>query len=340
MDIRVYDFNFNLLTVMSDVISSSWSLKYNSVGTYEGHFKLGDRISDILLEHTYLILTEGDNQAVCTGKIADTELLICGRTLNWLLTKRVIPPFKTSEVFGGRYCAPTEIIKYVLEKTFTAPPQTDENGIYIDGTVDTRKKVDNFNILPFAECVTLERHFWRNSANTAEEVIADLAYLADLGHRLYFNVAEKSWDFELIESAERELTMSEKNRNLYDVSYTEESEGYASGGWYEDTDDDGEELWRYIGIDDGNSAMMFWETVLSGTGYSEAESALLNKKCEYTVSATASKLKYGQDYNMGDIVYVLVSYGGFERTIKYRIEGVNIWYNENGYGEEPVFKKL
>lgn len=340
MDIRVYDFDFNLLSIMNDVISSSWCLKYNGIGTYEGHFKLGERTSDILLENKYIILTEGENQAVCTGKIADSELLICGRTLNWLLSKRVMPPFKTGELFGGEYRTPAELIEYVIGCTFISPPEIDENGEWTKNTVDEKRRVDNFNILPMPECEKMNRHFWRNSANTAEDIIADLAELIGAGHRLYFNFREKRWDFEILSGSRRDLVISEKNRNFYDVSYTEEIDEYASGGWYEDSNDDGESVWRYIAGESSDTGMRAWETVLSAAGLSEAEGAMAKKRAEQTVSGTMSRIKYGEDYSMGDTVAVSVSFGGFEKTIQYKIEGMNIWNNENGRGEEPIFKRL
>lgn len=349
MDIRIYDFNFNLLSIMSDIISSSWSIKYNGIGTYEGHFRLNDRISDIILSTPYLVLIEGRKQAVCTGKIADNELLVCGRTVNWLLSKRVIPPFKTKDIFDGEYQHPKTIIDYVLTKTFISPPQTDENGLFVEGTVDSRKAVTNFTILPYSGGEKLNRHFWRNSANIVDEVIHDLSEIMKAGYRLKFNFIDKTWDFEIINGSEKNLIMSEQNRNLYNVSYTEDIENYASGGWYEDTaqavsdetsDTEQESIWRYIGFDDGNSGMQYWETVLGGTGLSEAQSSLSSKQIEYTVQGSVSRLKYEKDYNLGDIITVFIQFGNFKKKMRYKITGVNIWYNENSFGEEPVLKQI
>ena len=173
-DIRIYDFDFNLLSIMSDIISSSWTIKYNNIGTYEGHFRLNDRICDILLGTPYIILTEGENQAVCTGKIAENELLICGRTLNWLLKKRVLPPFKTREIFGDEFQNPKTILDYVLTRSFLSPPKIDEDGNFIENTVDEKRKVSNFNLSSYIHPEKLTRHFWRNSANSTDEIVHDL----------------------------------------------------------------------------------------------------------------------------------------------------------------------
>ena len=50
-DIRIYDFEFNLLSVMCDVISSQWRIQYNGIGNFEGHFKLKDDITRIILSN-------------------------------------------------------------------------------------------------------------------------------------------------------------------------------------------------------------------------------------------------------------------------------------------------
>ena len=41
---------------MTDSISSEWHLLYNGVGTYEGHFRLKDEISDIILSNKYIVI--------------------------------------------------------------------------------------------------------------------------------------------------------------------------------------------------------------------------------------------------------------------------------------------
>lgn len=122
-DIRIYDFEFNLLCIMTDVISSEWHLQYNAVGSYEGHFRLRDRISGVILSHKYIVIVQGDLQAVCTGKIvSDEELTVCGRTVNWILTRRIMPPFKARLIFGEEYTDPETVLLYCLKRAFIEPP--------------------------------------------------------------------------------------------------------------------------------------------------------------------------------------------------------------------------
>lgn len=353
MDIRVYDFDFKLLCIMSDAISSSWTIRYNGIGTYEGHFRLRDKVAQIILKEPYIVITEGEKQAVCTAKVAESELLVCGRTVNWLLSKRVIPPFKSRTVFGDTFKGAKEIAEYVLQRTFTAPPKIDEGGCYLENTVDDNRKVGNFTLPSVEGDTTLDRYFWRNSANTADEVIADLCELAGLGHRLYFNVVDKTWDFEFLEGEEKPIILSEHNRNLYDASYTEDIEKLASGGWYEiyssaasGTDSDGsgadedETVWRYLKKESDLTGMKYWEAKFSESGLSQAQSAMEKRIKECTLQGTVSGLKYLKDYNLGDTVSAYMRFGNFEKKVKYKIVGINIWYNSDSSGEEPILKQV
>lgn len=346
MDTRVYDFDFNLLGIMNDVISSTWSIKYNGIGTYDGHFRLEDSITDIFLKNKYLIIIEGENQAVCTGKVAGDELLICGRTLNWLLEKRVVPPFKTREIFGENFVSPYTIGNMVLERAFTSPPEIDENGSYIDGTVDLQRVVENFTLPEQTDAELLDRHFWRNSANTCESVMEDISEMLGLGHRLVYNVGNKSWDFEYISGVERNILVCEQNRNLYNSTYTVDLLDDASAGWYAvyaaDGDDEASDSngWRYIKKDTDISGMRYWEKPLEVSGASEAESRLAEKSVLKTVQGTFANMHYKTDYDLGDIIRVMVVYGSFREETKYKITGVNLWINRSGRGEEPILTPI
>lgn len=353
MDVRVYDFDFKLLCIMSDAISSSWTIRYNGIGTYEGHFRLNDKVAQIILNESYIVITEGENQAVCTAKVAESELLVCGRTLNWLLSKRVIPPFKSREVFGDEFKGVKEIAKYVLQRTFTAPPKIDDEGCYIENTVDDNKKVSNFILPSVDDDFVLDRYFWRNSANTTDEVIADLCDLAGIGHRLYFNVIDKTWDFEFIKGTEKPIILSEHNRNLYDSSYTEDIENLASGAWYEiyssaaasttsnsSGSDEDETVWRYLKTESDLTGMKYWETKFSETGLSQAQSAMEKHIKECTLQGTVCGPKYRKDYNLGDTISAYMRFGSFEKKVSYKVVGINIWYNADSSGEEPILNQV
>lgn len=339
-DIRIYDFEFNLLMVMCDVISSQWRLHYRGIGTFEGHFRLDDKITDVILSNKYIVVVQGNLQAVCTGKIVSDELVVCGRTVNWILTKRVRPPFKTSKIFEGQYTDPETILLYCLRLGLTEPPLVDDLGYEINGTIDENKKIENF-ILPQAiGAEKLQNHFWRNSANNLATLTEDLCKKLNRGYRVIFDIKNKCWRFEFLYPKENNILISDEAKTAYEVSYSEDLLNHAEAGWYSDIkseseNTESEDLWHYIKNTD-KKGIYLWDDVLSGVGKSEAEDELLKKKTTENIEAKLRDLKYGTDYEIGDVVSVYVRFGTFKRLSKYFVSGVNISMSVNESFEEPV----
>ena len=63
-DIRIYDFEFNLLHIEPEVMSAYWILLYNDIGTFEGTFPLSSDICDVIMKNKYLFLIQGNFQAL------------------------------------------------------------------------------------------------------------------------------------------------------------------------------------------------------------------------------------------------------------------------------------
>ncbi len=338
MDIRIYNFEFTLLAVVRDVVSSSWTLRYNGVGTYEGHFKLNSPAAEMILNNRYLVLTEGENQAVCTGKIVGDEIVFCGRTVNWLLEKRVIPPFKTSVLFG-EFVSPEDILWYVLKTGFIQPPEIDtETGAYIENSIDTAKQVENFVLCPQIGADKLDRHFWRISANTVSRLVLDLTDMMAVGHRLVFDIEEKCWRFEYIVGEEREIVIAEDYQNAYNTEYTEDLLDLAAGGWYQETNqnDDGDMYWNYVSRDSDLQGIYYWEAVLSGSGRTEAQNSLETRQKISAAALDTAKLRFGVDYGLGDIFTIGIRKGAYQKKFRAQVTGVNMWRIYNDSGEEPV----
>ena len=98
------------------------------------------------------------------------------------------------------------------------------------------------------------------------------------------------------------------------------------------------EKWHYIKKDD-LSGIYAWDCILSGSGLSEAEANLSKKTVTSEVTAKLRRLKFGKDYQLGDIVPVYVKFGDFEKMEYYQITGVDIMLSQNDCYEEPTLKK-
>ena len=337
-DIRIYDFEFNLLCIMSDVVSSQWHILYNGIGTYEGHFRLNDYISNIILSNRYIVLTQGDNQAICTGKIVSNELTVCGRTVNWILSKRVRPPFKTKEIFGDNYTDPETILFYCLKKGFTQPPQTDENGNELSDTIDETRKVSNFILPDPIGAQQLTSHFWRITAHSIADLVNDLCEKLDRGHEVLFDINTHCWKFNFIYPKTNNILISKESKTAYDLSYTEDLLSFSDNGWYTEYDSESEyeqNTWHLL--KNGNTSGIYsWDSILDASGKSEAEDALFKKKFTQTIEAKLRNLSFRKDYNLGDIIPVYAKFGNFEKMDKYKITGVNIKITPTDSYEEPI----
>ncbi len=337
-DIRIYDFEFNLLCIMTDVISSEWHLLYNGVGTYEGHFRLADEISDIILSNRYIVITQGDLQAICTGRIVDDELTVCGRTVNWILTKRVRPPFKTSTIFND-YTDPETILLYCLKKGFTEPPKIGTDGLETN-SIDENRAVLNFIIPEAVGADKMTSHFWRISANSVEDICVDLCNKLNRGHRVVFDIVNKCWRYEFIYPQLNEVLISKESKTAYNFELSDDLQNVANGGWYPQYDSEADEQtsWHYIKNAD-KSGIYDWDCVLSCSGESEAFDELLKKSDVNTVQSRLRNLKYGVDYKLGDIMPVYYKYGQITSTQYYMVSGVDIRLASADNYEEPILKK-
>ena len=213
-DIRIYDFTFNLLHIEHDFISSNWTLKYNGIGTFEAHFPIKSGIVPVVMGNSYLVAVQGEKQAIVVGIQAGNDFAVFGRTVNWLLSKRTVAKFKTNDLSQSSL---SEIIAYVLNESFIKNVNYPVDNMCMDCNV-------TYSI----------GTFWRNTRNTAYDVIHDLCARAkNSGHRLVFNVPKKQWVLELYQGNDLPLIISEGNRNASELSVSRDCLDFATDGWYE-----------------------------------------------------------------------------------------------------------
>ena len=297
--IRVYDFGFNLLFLETRVNSTSWTVYYNGIGTFEAHIPLDSELAGILEQHKYLIVCEDDKTAVLTGHEVGDELILYGRTPNWLLGKRIAP--KTESVTGaaGTICA------NLVQNAFS--------------------DVSDFEVLtpPASDSITVERSAYK----TVFAAVSEYLSLCGMGHRLDFDRAENKWVFSIYNGVEIPLLISEANKNAYDASVSYDILDLADCGYYGEN--------GYLQGD--KSGIYRWETVLQDETESEAAISLAAKKENAEISLKLRNLKLGRDYNLGDVVRIQIIKGNWRTTVKNRITGVR-FSKKGGFSEEiPIF---
>ena len=369
-DIRIYDFEFNLLHIEPDVLSSYWILHYNDIGTFEGTFPLTSDICDVIMKNKYLILIQGDLQAVITAYMADKKLTVYGKTLNWMLSKRTCPTFNTENLFSPGEIIPGDVMVKLGQSIFS--------------------DVSNFEFVNLTDTVTSEKYL-KDKRVAFSEVLKEYLDLHNLGHRVKVDVLNKKWVFEVYQGKVLPGVLSEGNRNLTDIVITDDAQEYFSSAWYNRKLEDMGDIYfsqditptlseepvnygRYYTIAEsvqlkypkgsylvctdisgkwrvcselpvleekvqGEQAGIYdWDTFVSGVSLSEAQAELASKKWSHTLKALAVKLKYNNDYSLGDTIRVQARKGSYEEHIEKMISGVDIWWESGNVGEKVKFK--
>ena len=85
------------------------------------------------------------------------------------------------------------------------------------------------------------------------------------------------------------------------------------------------------------SGIYAWETVLEGKSRSEAEKALAEHNISRKIVLKARNFIFGRDYQLGDIVLQKLVKGEFSSCVMRKITGVNLWYEADETGEQPIF---
>ncbi len=342
--IRVYDFDYNLLGETEHALSSEWELKFNDIGSYEGSFDINSDFTKIFAENKYLLLTEDENQAICVGRKISDKLTIYGRTPEWILSKRVVLPFKTSEIFGtDSYTDPETIILYLLNNVYKEPKMISESG-EISEEINQAAVCDDFIIPESVGAPLLNRHFWRNSANTLSDVVRDLCDIWGCGYKLRFNFLEKCWQFSFEFGKDIDLVISKSLKNAYDMSFNDSILDSAKCGIfkiYSNTEAEEQSYGCVSNTAREEKGILYWETIFaSASGLSEAEKLI--KKCyeDRTIDCEINGAKYGKDYILGDRLRVQFEAGPFRQTLRLKVSGVSIISASSGKSIKPIFTAI
>ena len=326
-DIRIYDTDFNLLYIENKVISSNWTIYFNSVGTFEIHTLPHADIAEIILENLDIsknkipIIVQGDLQGIVTGVRLSGDLAIYGKTCNWLLSKKIVPKFITHDL--PTQCNPEDVARYLVSEAFSDQ--------------------DNFLLGEKVNLSDMDT-FWRNTYNPLSEVVKDLLVRENAGHNIFFDVKNRNWIFNVLPRNQSNVILSDANSNVFNTEYTVSIDDYYSCCWYEQEQDfvNGEfpdPVWTKL-IKDEKSGIFRSECVVESTVESEAESLLLGKKVKSEIVTDVCGLDYGKDYRLGDILRVQYVNGKISRTEQKQVSGISIGEEEGKSQVEVILRSL
>ena len=308
MMLYVYDFEFNLLLTETGIISSRWVVYYNDVGTFEAHLPITSELTRIVSQNQYLVVKQHGLSAIIVGKELGDELVLYGRTCNWLLSKRITPKKSIRTVYSGEEAG--EIVQTAFSD------------------------IDNFAILntPQGEKVDFECR----QCETID-ALKDCLKLSNLGHELCFNEKTENWEFSILEGKESELILSEAHKNAYNTKISSDILDLATCGVYDKKTDDGY-ISTKITADSEKTGVYRWEAMLFGETENEARLSLEKLAVKNEISLTTNDISWKKDYALGDIVRLQIIKGAYRTTEKKRVRGVEIITRQGEYSEQPIFE--
>ena len=294
-----YNFDFEMIYAEPKVKSVSWTLYYNEIGTFEAHFPLTSELTEITAENRYIAVCDGDKSAIITGREVNDELVLYGRTANWLLEKRIAP--KTASITGqaGIICnnLVSGAFSDVADFEVSQPPQSDTVTVI------------------------------RTAFSTVYDAVIGCLLQAELGHKLDFDAKNKKWRFSVIKGQEIPLLISEPNKNAYETAVCEDILDLADCGYY------GENGY----ISGTKQGIYRWEALLTSNTEAEAVSELAKKKMNSEVLLKLNGLKYGKDYSLGDTLRIQINKGKWRTTARKAISGVRLFVKDGATEEVPIF---
>lgn len=309
MTLFVYDYEFNLLLAETGIIKSRWVVYYNDVGTFEVHLPITSELTKIVSENPYLVVKQHGLSAIIVGKELGDELVLYGRTCNWLLSKRITEKVDKENVYAG------SVVQEMVEDAFS-----DVSNFTIS-TIHGENRVD----FEYRQSKTLD-------------AVRECLKLSNLGHELCFNEKTKNWEFNVFQGAERDLILSEAHRNAYDTKISSDILDLATCGVYNKKTSSGYTSTKITG-DAEKKGIYRWETMLSGETANEAKMDLGKFAEKNKISMTTDEILWKRDYGLGDIVRLQIIKGAYKKTERKRISGVEITTRQGEYSEQPIFEQ-
>ena len=371
MNVRFYSSEFYRLGEFPRPLSVNIQEVYCGYGTAEVHFPLNEtEVFNLLEGNEQVMLCADGHWAVVTGWQVSEDIAVYGRTLQWLLTKRVAPAYSYDDI------TPEE------------------------AAINIVQSAEDF--VTTAECSYLGEKGTFESENpcTLYDGVCKALKPAGLGFLVEPDLAEKRLVFRVYEGKERECILSASMRSACGMEYTVEKQDAVSNcGWYKrkftymgdwnaqtnsptlynnreknaytyysitaDSTrfnltckkgqylccDNNEGAWK-IYEDRPNTTWVYhdcnektglckWEALLSGTKTPlEAKNEISALVAKEVIDVETLRVKYGQDFNLGDKVRVQYEFGNIKRSQIKRVASVNVYFDVDKSGVCPTLEKL
>lgn len=207
-EIKIYDFNFNLLASDFKCVSFDWDIRYNSIGTFEGVFTLDSPVCDVCSKNEFTVCVQGENQGIVTRvNVENDRIVLSGRSMNYILEKRICMPFSSSDY--GMDVTATQMVAKLVETHCG----------------------DFMEVLAVPD-LELVRRFARYEARPLSEIVSEILATANCGHFVKFNTDEKKWQFGCLTPVYTDIVLSKPDNSLENGNYVRNTDTYSACGLF------------------------------------------------------------------------------------------------------------
>ncbi|MBQ3118165.1 MAG: hypothetical protein IJC10_00170 [Clostridia bacterium] len=365
-DIRIYNENLDLVAIIPDFLASNWEIKFSEFGTGEIEFVPSVDTVSLLTHNKHLFLVQGDIQSVVTGYCIGKTCTVFTRTLEWLLTKFVVKEVPKGENLSGTV---ENILSHLPAEFNLEFYGIDDNCDMSDFTLDkvtdmysAIKKCINQPDIGFSFCADFKEKKFKFSLKRALEnkdiILCDeykTSYESVYTHDIQKDIQGGYYYHELTCMGKYDagsnipsISITPENYGKY---YVVSSDGQRMGlnlkkgdilacrdknGGFEVIDEAKPFLVEVMPEDTG---IFSWTGVLDAKNETDAQKEFSDKK-PMDMLTLKTRLEYGTDYKIGDIINTRFYSGGCCITKKKLVSGVHMWVERDGVGASPTMTDL
>ena len=282
MDIKFYDYNFNLVGILpqnskiNGYNALNFTIDFNDIGNFELEF-VSDKIKSLVKTHkNNLFIVAGKFQGYLTGYLFKDTCRLYGKHLNGLLHKAVIP------IIAKQTNNVETITRKIIEENYSFLTLGEVKGFDTKIEFETDKYIQGDNFFK------------------------DLLQRDNAGYNISIDFSSRKLVFEVLKLEESNLVLSEEKLNAYDFETNYDNKKLAYGGWYKEKQEEGEGIWKYISLEEnsGKYGLYKEDVVLTSNNKNEALAELKKKKAIFDIKAKTKKIKWGKDYQLGTILKI------------------------------------
>ncbi len=199
-DIRFYDLNFNLNLIEPSFLSVSFCEKFRDVGSFEIHLPKDSAAAELTLPCMAVI---GDFCGIVTGLRISQDIAVFGKTLDFLLSKRICKPQSFKEKSAA------EIVKSLTDAC-----------------------ICDFAVLEEFEDFSVDEDFIISSPTPLCNVIARIC--GENGYSLCADFENKKFVFKILPMRSNPIRLSADTATAGNIVRSVNYSGYAGWGWFGD----------------------------------------------------------------------------------------------------------